>query len=170
MFVFCQDVPNCLFFDGSFTRNPNIWEFRSCTTCLVYGIISRIDFSHSSRLTEIGCKDKDFFKYLPNFSETFFSKAAEPIGITPPESKPQKKRKTLRLQPYIHSNIAAPLPKAGAKVEPFKHTTKYWRNFFFIKQKHYGQSAWKTNSYGENKKKDKEKDEGKEGENTHYIY
>ena len=75
MFVFCQDVPNCLFFDGSFTRNPNIWKFRSCTTCLVYGIISRIDFSYSSRLTESGCKDKDFFRYLPNFSETFFFKS-----------------------------------------------------------------------------------------------
>ena len=44
------------------------------------------------------------------------------------------------------------------------------KKLFFIKQKHYGQSAWKTNSYGENKKKDKEKDEGKEGEYTHYIY
>ena len=57
------------------------------------------------------------------------------------------------------------MPKAGAKVEPFKHTTKYWRDFFFIKQKHYGQSAWKTNSYGENKKR-----QGKGQEKRKRIY
>ena len=129
MFVFCQDVPNCLFLT---VRLPGIPIYGIpllyYLSCLWNHIKDR--FFHSSRLTESGCKDKDFFRYLPNFPETFFSKAAEPIGETPPESKPQKKRKTPRLQPYIHSNIAAPLPKAGAKVEPFKHTTKYWRNFF----------------------------------------
>ena len=126
-------------------------------------------FSHSSRLTESGCKDKDFFRYLPNFSETFFQKRQNRLGKHRQKANLKKKRKTPRLQPYIHSNIAAPLPKAGAKVEPFKHTTKYWRNFFFIKQKHYGQSAWKTNSYGENKKKTRKRT-GEKKKNIHIIY
>ena len=106
-------------FDGSFTRNPNIWKFRSCTTCLVYGIISRIDFSHSSRLTESGCKDKDFFRYLPNFSETFFSKAAEPIGKTPPESKPQKKEENTKATALHPLKYRRSLAESGCKSRTF---------------------------------------------------
>ena len=39
---------------------------------------------------------------------------------------------------------------------------------FFIKQKHYGQSAWKTNSYGENKKKTRKRT-GEKKKNIHII-
>lgn len=65
-------IPIYISTDGScFTRN--CLQFRSCTTCIVYVISSKIArLELASLFRESGCKGKEFFAYPPNFRGTFF--------------------------------------------------------------------------------------------------
>ena len=64
-------IPIYISTDGScFTRN--CLQFRSCTTCIVYVISSKIArLELASLFRESGCKGKEFFAYPPNFRGTF---------------------------------------------------------------------------------------------------
>lgn len=76
-------------------------------------------------VAKAAAKIRTFSNIFQIFPKLFFQKRQNRLEKHRQKVNLKKKRKTPRLQPYIHSNIAAPLPKAGAKVEPFKHTTKY---------------------------------------------
>ena len=124
-------IPIYISTDGScFTRN--CLQFRSCTTCIVYVISSKIArLELASLFRESGCKGKEFFAYPPNFRGTFFevffsaaSPGPEPQGSARPPlgplcAKGGKERAAKggnAGRGCIMSSIRASLVEAGAKV------------------------------------------------------
>ena len=86
-------------------------------------------------LSENGCKGKDFFCYLPNFTESFFKlffRRASRKPATRADRGNRRKNNTevSHYQCISCSSIAASFPKAGAKVHPLHGMAKYISKFF----------------------------------------
>ena len=85
-------------------------------------------------LSENGCKGKDFFCYLPNFTESFFKLFSEGFPKARNAGWQGNRRKNntevSHYQCISCSSIAASFPKAGAKVHPLHGMAKYSKGFF----------------------------------------
>ncbi|MBU3814324.1 MAG: hypothetical protein H9791_07410, partial [Candidatus Bacteroides intestinipullorum] len=85
-------------------------------------------------LSENGCKGKDFFCYLPNFTESFFKLFSEGFPKARNTGWQGNRRKNdtevSHYQCISCSSIAASFPKAGAKVHPLHGMAKYISKFF----------------------------------------
>ena len=149
--LICQDVP--IFFLLT-VRLPGIPYKKRIPllyylSCLCNYIKDRL-FLTPRFNRKAAAKIRTFSNIFQIFPKLFFR--------TPP---PKLKRQATKKQPGTtgpkhpnHSNIAAPLPKAGAKVEPLNNTTKYLMDFFCQIIIHPLKYCWNTTDYTNNTKQE----------------